>query len=110
MMSKAQTIKDEIMGSGFAKMKKQARMFEQQVEKMREEMQKVEVAGSAGNGLVTVILNGEKEMKQISIKPECVDPSDIEGLQDLIKAAYMDAFAKANELSNAGMPGMPNLF
>ena len=71
------------------------------------------VTGSAGNGLVTIVLNGEKEMKEIRIKPECVDPKDVEGLQDLIKAAYMEAFAKASEQSESSMPsmpGMPNLF
>lgn len=98
------------MGSGFSKMKKQARLFEQQYEKVREQMQNVEVTGSAGNGLVTIVLNGEKEMKEIRIKPECVDPKDVEGLQDLIKAAYMEAFAKASEQSESSMPSMPNLF
>lgn len=94
------------MGSGFAKMKKQARLLEQQYEKKREEMQKVEVTGSAGNGLVTIVLNGEKEMKQIHIKPECVDPKDVEGLQDLIKAAYNEAFAKVAEQSSLGIPNL----
>jgi len=97
------------MGSGFSKMKKQARALEQQYEKMREEMKNVSVEGSAGNGLVTVVLTGEKEMKEIRIKPECVDPNDIEGLQDLIRAAYNEAFQKASEQSQSGMPGMPML-
>jgi len=94
------------MGSGFSKIKKQARLFEQQYEKVREQMQGIEVTGTAGNGLVTVVLNGEKEMKAIYIKPECVDPNDIDGLQDLIKAAYMEAFAKASEQSQTGLPNL----
>lgn len=82
------------MGSGFSKMKKQARAMQEQYEKMREELKNKEVVGSSGNGLVTITLNGEKEMKKIQIKPECVDPNDIEALEDLIKAAYNDASKK----------------
>lgn len=82
------------MGSGFSKMKKQARMMEEQMEKMREEMQKKEVIGTSGNGLVTVCMNGEKELKKITIKPECVDPNDLEGLQDLLLAACKEAYQK----------------
>ena len=95
------------MGSGFSKMKKKARAFEQQMSKMREEMQTTTVEGSSGNGLVTVVLSGEKEIKQIRIKPECVDPNDLEGLQDLIKAACEDAYKKINSQAGSGMPGLP---
>ncbi len=82
------------MGSGFSKMKKQARLMEEQYEKMRDEMKAKEVVGSAGNGLVTVTLNGDKELKSIQIRPECVDVNDLEGLQDLIKAAVQDGYNK----------------
>jgi len=82
------------MGSGFSKMKKQQRALQEQFAKMQEEMQQAEHKGSAGNGLVEVTLNGEKSVKAITIKPECVDPSDIEGLQDLIIAAFQEAEKK----------------
>ena len=96
------------MGSGFAKMKKQARQMEEQYEKMREEQKTKEIAGSAGNGLVTVTLNGEKELKNIQIRPECVDLNDLEGLQDLIRAACQDAYAKIDaEAGSGGMPSIP---
>jgi len=91
------------MGSGFSKMKKQARLMEQQLETMRNEMKSKQVNGSAGNGLVTVLLNGEKELLEIKIKPECVDINDLEGLQDLIKAACEDAYGK---LSDDPMKGL----
>ena len=64
---------------------------------MREEMQNKRVEGSSGNGLVTITLDGEKSMRAIHIKPECVDPNDLEGLQDLILAAYEDAAAKISD-------------
>ena len=80
------------MGSGFSKMKKQARMMQEQMNQMKQTLQTTVVEGSAGGGLVTVLMNGEKEIKKISIKPECI--SDIEGLQDLIVAACEDASKK----------------
>ena len=80
------------MGSGFSKMKKQARLLQQQYEGLKSK----EVEGTSGNGLVTVIVNGEKELLKITIKPDCVDKSDIDGLQDLIKAACQDAYQKIN--------------
>ncbi len=93
------------MGSGFSKLKKQAKQFESQYEKIREEMKALEVTGTAGNGLVTLVLNGEHELKDLKIKPDCVDPNDVEGLQDLIRAAYSEALEKIKAQSNQGMGG-----
>ena len=82
------------MGSGFSKMKKQARMMQEQMGQMRNTLQTKQIEGSAGSGLVTVTLNGEKELKKIVIKPECL--TDAEGLQDLIIAAFADAARKVD--------------
>jgi DNA-binding YbaB/EbfC family protein len=95
------------MGTGFAKKKKQARDMQEQFGKMQNELKNVEVIGSAGNGLVTITLGGEHDMKQIKIKPDCVDPEDVEGLQDLIKSAYNDASEKLQKESMKNMPKMP---
>jgi len=78
------------MGSGFSKMKKQAKLFEQQLESARTNLKAKTVTGISGNGLVTVLLNGEKKLQQITIKPECL--TDVEGLQDLIKAALENGY------------------
>jgi nucleoid-associated protein EbfC len=82
------------MGSGFSKMKKQARMMQDQFGQIRENLKNTVSTGSAGNGLVSVTIDGEKALKTISIKPECVNPDDVEGLQDLIIAAFADAAQK----------------
>ncbi len=76
--------------------------MQEQYGKMREEMQKKELVGTSGNGLVTITLDGERNMKGIKIKPECVDPEDVEGLEDLIRAAYEDAAAKVDAESGEG--------
>ncbi len=94
------------MGSGFAKMKKQARLLEEQVEKIKQQMQSTEISASSAGELVTVTINGEKELKKITIKPECVDREDIEGLQDLIQSALNAAYEKlARESDAMPMPG-----
>lgn len=93
------------MGTGFSKKKKQAKMFQDQIQKMQQQMETTEVVGTAGNGLVTITLGGNNEMKSIKIKPECVDPEDVEGLEDLIKAAYEHANKQLQEATQ--MPDMP---
>lgn len=95
------------MGSGFSKMKKQQKLMQQKMAEMQEEMSRKEHEGSAGGGLVKVVLSGDKNLKSISIQKECVDPDDIEGLQDLIYGAFQEASSKIEE----GMQDSPmNLF
>lgn len=91
------------MGSGFAKMKKQARMMEQQIELMKATKKNQQIIGLSGNGLVTVTLTGEKQVINIKIKPECVDINDLEGLQDLIKAAFDHAHEQIDAEEQAGV-------
>jgi hypothetical protein len=94
------------MGTGFSKKKKEARLMQEQLGKMQQQMSQAEVTGTAGNGLVTLVLNGDHELKSIKIKPDCVDAEDIEGLEDLIKAAFNDAVSKLKAQSMEGMGGM----
>lgn len=95
---------------------KQARKMQEQVLKMQEELEKKTVEASAGGGVITVVASGKKEIVEIKINPEVVDPDDIEMLQDLILAATNEALRKAdemvqNEMSKiAGGMGIPGLF
>lgn len=103
------------MGSGFLKKKKQARLMQEQFSQMQEkfstQLEGVTVRGSAGNGLVEVVLTGSGDLQSIHIKPECVDPQDIEGLEVLIKAAFDDGAARLKAQSEQAMnlQGMGNL-
>lgn len=98
------------MGSGFSKKKKEARALQEQFNMMQNQLQNIEAVGIAANGLVTITLNGDGDIKQIKIKPECVDPEDVEGLETLIKAAHQDAQAKLKDLSAKSMPSLPQGF
>src|SRR5579872_426093 len=93
------------MGSGFSKMKKQARLMQEKFSQIQDNLESTLVEGSAGNGLVTVTLNGSKELKKIVIKPECVNKDDIDGLQDLILGAFEDAASKCDGQNKGLMPG-----
>ena len=82
--------------------------MQEQFSQAREQISTKIVEGSAGNGLVTVTLNGEKQLKKIAIRPECVNPNDIDGLQDLIIAAFEDASKKLDsEDQNNGYGQFP---
>jgi len=94
------------MGSGFSKKRKQAKAMQEQFMKMQEQLKELEATGEAGGGLVSVTLNGEHELKKIRIKPDCVDPEDVEGLEDLILAAHKDALEKLQKNSSSGLGGM----
>ncbi len=94
------------MGSGFSKMKKQAKLLEKQFAEAQEQMKSTQVEGEAGAGLVKLTLNGEKKLLSISISPDCIDKDDVEGLQDLIVAAYENAAEKLDD-SQQNMGGLP---
>ncbi len=84
-------------------MMKQVQKMQKQMEEMQAELETKEVEASAGGGVVTVKANGKKEIIDIQIEPEAVDPDDIEMLQDLILAATNEALRKAEEMVSAEM-------
>ena len=82
----------------------------QQAKQMQEQMQKrmaeTRVEATAGGGMVTVVVNGAKQVLSIKIDPEVVSKDDVEMLQDLIVAAINDAHRKADEEMQKSMGGM----
>lgn len=66
---------------------------------MRESLKTKTVEGSAGGGVVTVVCNGNSEVMAVRIKPEAIDPSDAEMLQDLVIAATNQALERAKKLN-----------
>jgi DNA-binding YbaB/EbfC family protein len=76
------------------KMMKQAKEMQDRLQK---EMAEMRIEGSSGGGMVTVVLNGSKNLISLTINPEVVDKEDTEMLQDLIVAAFNDANTKVEE-------------
>lgn len=104
-------------GGNMANLMKQAQKMQKDMEKMQDELKEKTVEASAGGGAINVIVTGKKEIKEITIKPEVVDPDDVEMLQDLILAAVNEALRKADEMANnemgrltGGMGGLGGLF
>jgi hypothetical protein len=81
-------------GFDLQEMMKQAQQMQ---EDLQREMQKVRVQASAGGGVVSVTMNGSKELVELKIDPEAVKSGDVEMLQDLIIAAVNEATRKADE-------------
>lgn len=84
-------------GGNMNNLMKQAQKLQQQMEEMQKDLQNKEFTASAGGGAVVAIATGKKVLKQILIKPEVVDPDDVEMLQDLILTACNEAIKKAEE-------------
>ncbi|CAM4500311.1 MULTISPECIES: YbaB/EbfC family nucleoid-associated protein [Paenibacillus] len=84
-------------------MMKQVKKMQEQMLKAQEELGSKTIEGTSGGGVVTVQVNGHKKVLSIQIKPEAVDPDDVEMLQDLVITAVNDALTKAEELANNDM-------
>ncbi|MFL6560881.1 MAG: YbaB/EbfC family nucleoid-associated protein [Bacillus sp. (in: firmicutes)] len=84
-------------------MMKQMQKMQKEMAKAQEELGEKKIEGSAGGGMVTVVVTGHKEVVDVIIKPEAVDPDDIEMLQDLVLAATNDALKKVEDLTNSTM-------
>jgi nucleoid-associated protein EbfC len=84
-------------------MMKQMQKMQKKMAEAQEELGEQKIEGTAGGGMVTVIVTGHKEVVDVQIKPEAVDPDDIEMLQDLVLAATNDALKKVEELTNNTM-------
>ncbi|PKG21941.1 YbaB/EbfC family nucleoid-associated protein [Niallia nealsonii] len=84
-------------------MMKQMQKMQKKMAEAQEELGEKTIEGTAGGGMVTVIVTGHKEIVEVNIKEEVVDPEDVEMLQDLVLAATNDALKKADELTNATM-------
>ena len=82
---------------------KQAQKMQKQMEDTQAELQEKEYEATAGGGVVTVKINGNKEITSVKIAEEVVDPEDIEMLEDLVMAAANEALRKVDEVSQASM-------
>lgn len=101
------------------KMLKQVQKMQQDMVKVQEELSNKTVEATVGGGAVSVVANGKHEVISIKIKPDVVDASDVEMLQDLILSAVNEALRKAQDLvqqemskitGGMNLPNIPGLF
>lgn len=82
---------------------KQAQEMQERMQEMQAKLETMEIEGSSGAGMVSVVLNGKGELRRVVLDPKIVDPGDVEMLQDLIIAAHADAKRKVEAQSQAEM-------
>jgi DNA-binding YbaB/EbfC family protein len=90
----------------FQQMQQMMKQAQQMQERLQQQMAEARVEGNAGGGMVTVIMNGAKQVQALKIDPEVVSKDDVEMLQDLIVAALNDAHRKADEEMQKSMGGL----
>lgn len=88
------------------RMMNQLQQMQSKLLKAQEELGTLMVEGSAGGGAVKVTMNGHRELRDIVIAPEAVDPDDVETLQEMIAVAFNDASKKAQDLSEKKLGGL----
>ena len=88
---------------GMGNMQKQMQQMQRKMDELQAEINEMEASASSGGGAVTVTVCGKKEITDIQIKPEVVDPDDVEMLQDLIMVAANEALRQMEEISQNEM-------
>lgn len=91
------------MGGNMNNMIRQAQKMQEEMLKAQEELGEKTVEASVGGGVVSVVVNGKKEIVELTIKPEAVDPEDVEMLQDLVMSAVNEAMRKADDMATSSM-------
>jgi len=82
---------------------KQVQKMQAQMEKLQEELENETVEGSAGGGMVRAVVNGKRDLIEVKIDPEVVNPDETEMLEELIVAAVTQATEKAAQLQSESM-------
>ena len=90
-------------GGNMQQLMLKAQKMQQDVQRAQAELNEREFVASSGGGMVTVTVTGNKDVKAIVINPACVDPDDVEMLQDLVCAAVNEALRTAAETIDAEM-------
>ena len=90
-------------GMNMNNLMKQAQKMQQQMEEAQAVLAEKNLEVTSGGGAIKIIITGTKEIKEIKLKPDVVDPDDVEMLEDLLLSAINEAFRQADELSNKEM-------
>jgi hypothetical protein len=95
-------------GKDMQKQMQQVQAMQRKMDELQGEIEKMEATATSGGGAVTVTANGKKEIASIKIKPEAVDPDDVEMLEDLIITAANEAIRQMEAISQQEMAKLSN--
>lgn len=90
-------------GANMQQLMRQAQKMQQDMQRAQEELKAREFSATAGGGMVTAVVNGAKQLTKLTISPDCVDPDDVEMLEDLVTAAVNEALRNAAETAEREM-------
>ena len=90
-------------GMNMNNLMKQAQKMQRQMAEMQTELESKTYEVSSGGGAVKIVINGKKEIQEITISPDVVDPSDVEMLQDLVLTAVNEAIRQVEESAASSM-------
>lgn len=90
-------------GMNIQQMMKQAQKMQREMEEMQEDLKNKSLTVSAGGGAINVTIDGNKQITELTISPDVVDPDDIDMLQDLVISAVNEALRQMEELSSSAM-------
>jgi nucleoid-associated protein EbfC len=94
---------------GMGNLQRMAMQMQQEMERIQAELAEAEVEGSAGGGVVRVVVTGKQTVVSVTIDPTAVDPDDVDMLQDLITVALNDALDSSRRLAEQKMGALSSL-
>lgn len=96
-------------GGNMAGLMKQAQAMQAQMQKAKEQIAATDFEGSAGGGMVKIVLTGERKIKSVKLDPQIIDPDDVEMIEDLVTAAFNEAGEKLEKMEKEMLPNIPGM-
>ncbi len=91
------------MSKGMGQLMKQAQQMQQKMSTLQKELESRELETSSGGGMIKIKINGKQEILAVSINKECVDPNDVEMLEELVKTAVNQAVKESQDMVSKAM-------
>ena len=91
------------MAKNLNNLMRQAQQMQQKMATLQKELEARELETSAGGGMVKIKINGKQEILELSINPECVDPNDVEMLEELVKTGVNQAVKESQDMVSSAM-------
>lgn len=96
-------------GGNLQQLMRQAQKMQEDMTKAKRELEESEFSSSVGGGMVVVVMKGDRTMQSIKIKPEVVDPDDVEMLEDLVLSAVNDCLGQISRKEKDVLPSIPGM-
>ena len=96
-------------GANINNLMRQAQKMQEEMARAKTQLEESEFASSVGGGMVEVKMMGDRTLKSVSIKPEVVDPDDVEMLEDLVVSAVNDVLGQIARKEKEFMPNIPGM-